>query len=135
MIITFLLQNIAQGGYGREKMLLAIHRILLNGDFQRKTGALSKNRSHGPGGSGKGNSPIPFLTLSGKVLSLFPQGHQLGQKILRKISAVFLVHKGKLCGLHINIDKISFFLRKFQVHILRIHIMLFNKLGGLKLRA
>ena len=135
MIVAFLFQNIAQGDYRREKMLLAVHGILLNRYFQRQTGALSENRSHGPGSSGKGNAPIPFFTLSGKVLSLFPQSHQLGQKIFRKISAVFLVHKGKLRGLHINIDKISFLLRKFQVHILRIHIMLFNKLGGLKLRA
>ena len=135
MIVAFLFQNISQGSNRREKMLLAVHGILFNRYFQRKTGALSENRSHGPSGSGKGNAPIPFFSLSGKVLSLFAQSHQLGQKIFRKISAMFLVHKGKLRGLHVNIDKISFLLRKFQVHIFRIHIMLFNKLGGLKLGA
>ena len=128
LLIAFLFQNLSQSrDTGKEGI---VHVVVVVGqrNGKRNAAGLGHHGSHGPAAVGHLRHAVPagFREISA---SFFPlELHQVRNQIFLLKTAVFRRRKGLLEGFQENIDEVSLFLRKSQLHSVGIHIMVLIEL-------
>ena len=132
--VALLLEEIADREDVREEGFLRVHRVLIDGDLQRKSGGLCEHGAHRPGRTWHGVPTVEGGCRTRKVFMLLGDLRELRDRVLREGAARGLVGEGHLGGLHEDVDEVPLLLREAKHHILRVDVVIVDEAGGLELR-
>ncbi len=130
LIVAFLIQNVSQRFHRREKGLLGVHGIGVDGNLQREAGSLGEHGAHGPGSSRHAVSAVQAGLVAGEVFIILRQLSEARNQILGKGPTVLRIREGELRGLQKDINEVPLLFRKLYRHSLRIHVMAVDKVGN-----